>query len=210
LLFLEEMAGGAVAGIAGGFALLWLLRRLPVEPPMYPVLAITTVLAVFGTAQTLGASGFLAVYVAGAIVGINHFEAQRAVVYAAEAFAWLAQISLFLLLGLLVTPHHLIPLMLPILAITGILLVVARPIATFICLLPFGYSGRETTFASWVGLRGAVPIYLTIIPVLAGVHNGDALFGAVFGVVIASLILQGWTISWAARVMGFGREPRLG
>lgn len=205
LMFLEEMAGGAIAGVAGGYALLWLLRRLPVEAPIYPVLALTSVLVIFGGAQTVGASGFLAVYLMGAIIGVNSFEAHSALVYAAEAFAWLAQITLFLLLGLLVTPHQLLPLIGPILAITAVLLVLARPIATLLCLLPFGYSGRETAFASWVGLRGAVPIYLTIVPVLAGLHNGTVLFGAVFGVVIASLVLQGWTISPAARVLGFNR-----
>jgi potassium/hydrogen antiporter len=86
-------------------------------------------------------------------------------------------------------------------------LFVARPIATFPCLLPFRYSGREAAFASWVGLRGAVPIYLTIAPVLAGVHNSGALFGAVFGVVIESLLLQVWTIAPSARFLGFGKEP---
>jgi NhaP-type Na+/H+ and K+/H+ antiporter len=207
VMFLEEMAGGAIAGVAGGYALLWLLRRLPVELPIYPVLALTSALAIFGGAQTVGASGFLAVYLMGVIVGVNRFESHRALVYAAEAFAWLAQIMLFVLLGLLVTPHRLLPLIGSILAITAVLLVLARPIATFVCLLPFGYSGRETAFASWVGLRGAVPIYLTIVPVLEGVRNGNLLFGVVFGVVIASLVLQGWTISAAARVLGFGKAP---
>jgi NhaP-type Na+/H+ and K+/H+ antiporter len=206
-MFLEEMAGGAIAGVAGGYALIWLLRRLPVELPIYPVLALTSALAIFGGAQTVGASGFLAVYLMGVIVGVNRFESHRALVYAAEAFAWLAQIMLFVLLGLLVTPHRLLPLIGSILAITAVLLVLARPIATFVCLLPFGYSGRETAFASWVGLRGAVPIYLTIVPVLEGVRNGNLLFGVVFGVVIASLVLQGWTISAAARVLGFGKAP---
>lgn len=210
LIFIEEMAGGALLGLAGGFALLWLLRRLHLEPPIYAILAFTSVLVIFGGAQTVGASGFMAVYLAGVIVGVSRFEAHRAVVYTSEAFAWLAQITLFLLLGLLVTPHHLLPLVTPILTITAVLLLLARPIATFLCLLPFGYSVRETAFASWVGLRGAVPIYLTIIPVLAGVHNGNAMFGAVFGVVIASLVLQGWTISPAARMLGFAElSPEL-
>src|SRR5262249_52954724 len=97
-------------------------------------------------------------------------------------------------------------LIVPILAITAVLIVVARPMATTVCLLPFGYSGRETAFVSWVGLRGAVPIYLTIVPVLAGVHNGNALLGAVFGVVIAALVVQGWTISPAARLLGFNQS----
>jgi len=204
-LFIEEIAGGAILGIAGGYALLWLLRRLPVQLPIYPVLAITTVLVMFGGAQTLGASGFMAVYLMGVIVGIHRFEAHKALVYASEAFAWLAQMTLFLLLGLLVTPHNLRPFVGPILITTTVLLVLARPMATFVSLLPFGYSARDITFASWVGLRGAVPIYLTIIPVLAGVPKGDLLFGAVFGVVLASLLLQGWTISPVARVLGYGR-----
>lgn len=183
------------------------LRKLPLPAAIYPVLALACVLVVFGGAQLIGASGFLAVYLMGIIVGVNRFESQRAVVYASEAFAWLAQIALFLMLGLLVTPHTLIPLVRPILLITAVLVLIARPVATFGCLLPFGYSARETAFASWFGLRGAVPIYLTIIPVLAGSRNAALLFGATFGVVIVSLVLQGWTISPAARVLGFGRMP---
>ena len=202
-LLLEEMLGGAIVGLAGGYGLLRLLRRLPVEAPIYPVLALTSLLVVFGGAQTIGASGFLAVYLMGVIVGINQFEAHRALVYASESFGWLAQITLFLLLGLLVTPHRLLPLVGPIIAITFALLFVARPVATFVCLLPFRYSGREAAFASWVGLRGAVPIYLTIVPVLSGVRSGDVLFGAVFGVVITSLLLQGWTIAPVGRLLGF-------
>ncbi len=210
ILFLREMAGGAAIGLAAGYALLWLLRRLPVDAPIYPVLTLTGVMVVFGGAQLIEASGFLAVYLMGIIVGLNRFEAHRGLVYASEAFSWLAQIALFLMLGLLVTPHQVLPLAGPILAIAAVLIVVARPVATFACLLPFGYSGREAGFASWVGLRGAVPIYLTIIPVLAGAHDGVVLFGATFGVVIASLVLQGWTISPAARVLGFGKAPSPG
>jgi NhaP-type Na+/H+ and K+/H+ antiporter len=207
IFFLKEMMGGVFIGILGGFLLLRLLRKLPVPPPIYPILALACVLVVFGGAQIVGASGFLAVYLMGVIIGTNRFDSERAVVYASEAFAWLAQIALFLMLGLLVTPHQMVPLVRPILLISTVLVLVARPIATFACLLPFGYSSRETAFASWVGLRGAVPIYLTIIPVLAGSRNAPLLFGATFGVVIASLVLQGWTISPAARILGFRKLP---
>ena len=203
VLFLEEMVGGAILGLAAGHALLFLLRKLPVPSSIYPVLALTSVLTVFGGGQLLGVSGFLAAYLMGVVVGVNRFPARRSVVYAAEAFAWLAQISLFLMLGLLVTPHRLLPLVIPILVVTGALIVLARPIATFATLLPFRYSARETAFVSWIGLRGAVPIYLTIIPVLAGSRNANLLFGATFGVVIVSLVLQGWTISPVARLLGF-------
>jgi cell volume regulation protein A len=148
----------------------------------------------------------LAVYLTGLVVGVNQFDAKRAVIYAAEAFAWLAQIVLFLMLGLLVTPHEILPLVRPIIIVTAALIFIARPVATFASLMPFGFSPRETAFASWVGLRGAVPIYLTIIPVLAGSHNAVLLFGATFGVVIVSLVLQGWTIPLAGRALGFGRK----
>jgi len=202
--FLAEMAGGGLMGVLGGYALLWLLRNLPIQPSISPVLAVTSVLVVFGGAQLVGASGFLAAYLMGVVVGVNEFESRRGVVYVTEAFTWLAQISLFLILGLLVTPHRLLPVAGPIMLITGVLVVLARPIATFVCLLPFGFSARETVFASWVGLRGAVPIYLTIIPVLAGFkEDGTILFGATFGVVVVSLVVQGWTIAPVARLLGF-------
>jgi cell volume regulation protein A len=205
MLFIEEMLGGAILGLIGGFGLLRMLRKLPVHAAMYPVLSLTCVLVIFGGAQSIGASGFLAVYVMGLVVGVKRFEAYRPLVYAAESFAWLAQIALFLMLGLLVTPHTLVPLIGPIFVITAVLVVVARPIATFGCLWPLGFSAREMGFASWVGLRGAVPIYLTIIPVLAGSPNAALLFGATFGVVVVSLLVQGWTISPAARLLGFGK-----
>ncbi|MDE3196451.1 MAG: potassium/proton antiporter [Acidobacteriota bacterium] len=206
LLLLEEMGGGALAGIIGGNLLLWLLRRLPVQISLYPVLALSAVLFVFGAAQTLGASGFLAVYLVGIVVGTKGFEKLPALTYAAETFAWLAQVILFLMLGLLVAPHELIPFIGPILAIAMVLLFLGRPLGCFACLLPFGYSAREAAFVSWAGLRGAAPIYLAIIPVLAGLNEGPSFFGAVFGVVIASLALQGWTFAPAARLLGFARR----
>jgi NhaP-type Na+/H+ and K+/H+ antiporter len=207
LLVIEEMLGGGILGVLAGYGLLTLLRKLPLPTPMHPVLTLASVLVIFGGAQLIGASGFLAVYLMGLFVGINRFDSHRALVYAAEAFAWLAQISLFLMLGLLVTPHQLLPLAGPVLLITGVLIVLARPIATFSCLLPFRFSTREMAFASWVGLRGAVPIYLAIIPVLAGSQRGSLLFAVTFGVVIVSLVLQGWTISPVARILGFRKQP---
>ena len=109
-----------------------------------------------------------------------------------EAFAWLAQISLFLMLGLLVAPHELLPTVPIALIIAAVLILVARPVAVFACLTPFSF--RQMIFVSWVGLRGAVPIYHTIIPVLAGLKDATLLFGVAFVIVIASLIVQGRTI----------------
>jgi cell volume regulation protein A len=203
ILLGKEMVGGAVLGLAGGWALLALLRRMPAEAAVFPVLALAAVLTLFGGAQVLGASGFLAVYLMGVLAGTGRYRARPRMVEVHEAFAWLAQVTLFLMLGLLVTPHLLVPHAGQIIAISAVLIVAARPLATFPCLLPFGFTLREASFASWVGLRGAVPIYLTTIPVLAGARGGDVLFGVAFGVVVTSLVVQGWTIGWVGRRLGF-------
>jgi cell volume regulation protein A len=207
ILFLSEMGGGAAVGIGAGFAMLALLRRLKVEPSLFPVLALAGALAVFGGAQRLGTSGFLATYLVGVIVGNHDHQAMQPVERFFETLGWLAQIVLFLMLGLLVNPHELLPLLVPGLVIAAVLIAVARPAAALCCLPPFGFTLRETGFVSWVGLRGGVPIYLTIIPLLAGVKSGGLLFGAAFVIVIASLVVQGWTVGVAARLLGFGPKP---
>jgi cell volume regulation protein A len=159
----------------------------------------------FGLAQVLGTSGFLAIYLSGVVVGATPHHARRAIATFFEGFAWLAQIVLFLMLGLLITPHALVPYILPAIVVALVLIVVARPIATFACLLPFRFTWRESAFASWVGLRGAVPIYISFIPALADPTRDAKLFSSVFVVVVVSLVIQGWTIGLAARLLGFGR-----
>ncbi len=201
VLFAEEMGGGAILGVASGCALVWLFRWLRTERTVFPVLAVGGALAVFGGAQTLSASGFLAVYVAGIIVGNYEHPAAEPVKRFFGALGWLAQITLFLMLGLLVTPHDLPPLILSALAVSAVLILVARPVGVMACLLPFGWTLREAAFIAWVGLRGAVPIYLTIIPLLAGVKSGPTLFNIVFVAVIVSVAVQGWTIAPAARLL---------
>jgi NhaP-type Na+/H+ and K+/H+ antiporter len=205
LLFAREMIGGGVLGIGGGWLLGLLLRRLLLEPATAMVLALTFALTLFGVAQVLGTSGFLAIYIAGVMTGATTHRAQREVVHFFEGFAWLAQIVLFLMLGLLVTPHYLVPFIPDGIVIAIVLIVVARPVAVFGCLLPFRYSLRESAFASWVGLRGAVPIYISIIPALADPSRDARLFAGVFIVVVVSLVIQGWTIGLAGRVLGFNR-----
>ena len=201
ILFLEEMGGGGVIGVASGYALLWLFRRLAVERSVFPVLAVGGALAVFGGAQLLGASGFLAVYLAGVVVGTQEHPAQQPVTRFFGALGWLAQIALFLMLGLLVTPHELGPTILPALVMSVVLILVARPAAVLACLLPFRWPLREAAFVAWAGLRGAVPIYLTIVPLLGGVPAGRPLFNIVFVVVIASVAVQGWTAAPVARLL---------
>ena len=201
LTFFAEMGGGAAIGLGGGYILLWLLRRLTMDASVSPVFALAGALTLFGGAQSVGASGFLAIYLAGVIVGNSDHEAIGRVERFFETFAWLAQISLFLMLGLLVTPHQLTPMIVPALVVAALLIFLARPFAVFACLLPFRFSPRQMAFVSWVGLRGAVPIYLTIIPILSGVQNAELLFATAFIIVIASLVIQGWTIGPAARLL---------
>jgi NhaP-type Na+/H+ and K+/H+ antiporter len=206
LLFLEEMVGGAALGLAGGWLPAQSLKRLPIEAPLAPVLVLTGGLAVFGLAQLIGTSGFLATYLAAVIIGATQHRARQDVEHFFEGMAWLAQIVLFLMLGLLVTPEDL-PLYLPGAVIgAAVLIFFARPVAVFACLMPFGFNLRETAFASWVGLRGAVPIYLSIIPGLADPHRDERLFASIFILVIASLVVQGWTVGSAVRLLGFGRR----
>jgi cell volume regulation protein A len=207
LLFLEEMAGGAVLGLAGGWVLAQLLKRLRLEGSLAPVLVLTGGLAVFGLAQLLGTSGFLATYLAAIVTGATRHRARQEVEHFFEGMAWLAQIVLFLMLGLLVTPHDLVPYLPGAIIGAAVLILLARPVAVFACLIPFGFTMRETAFASWVGLRGAVPIYLSIIPGLVDPNRDKRLFASIFIVVIASLIVQGWTVGLSARLLGFARRP---
>ena len=206
LLFIEEMAGGAVLGLAAGWLLAQSLKHLPLESSLAPVLVLTGGLTIFGLAQLLGTSGFIAIYLAAIVTGATAHRAKQDVEHFFEGMAWLAQIVLFLMLGLLVTPHELPPYLLGAIIGAVVLILLARPVAVFACLLPFGFSWRETTFASWVGLRGAVPIYLSIIPALADPHRDQRLFASIFILVIASLIVQGWTVGAAARLLGFARQ----
>jgi cell volume regulation protein A len=207
LLFAREMFGGGALGLGGGWLLALLLRRLALEAPTAMVLVLAFSLALFGLAQELHTSGFMAVYLAGIVIGATDYRVRQEVANFYEGFAWLAHIVLFLMLGLLVTPHNLAPFVLSSCIVALVLMVIARPLGVFLCLVPFRYSWRESAFASWVGLRGAVPIYISFIPALADPIRDERLFSSVYVVVVVSLIIQGWTIGPVARLLGFGRAP---
>jgi cell volume regulation protein A len=206
-LFLHEMVGGMLLGLGGGWLLGLALRNLPLEVPTAMVLVLTVGLAVFGLAQVLGTSGFLAIYLVGIMVGATSYPGEQAIANFFDGVGWLAQIVLFLMLGLLVTPHDLLPSIPTGIVIALVLIVVARPLATFACLLPFRFNWRESAFASWVGLRGAAPIFISFIPALADPVRDQKLFSGVFVVVVVSLVIQGWTIGAAARLLGFATAP---
>lgn len=198
--FINEIIGGAVLGVIGGFVLVWLINRLDLAAGLYPVLAMAFALFTFGGAQVLGASGFMAVYFVGLVVGNRRHRATQLIDRFHDGLAWLAQMVMFVMLGLLVTPSQLLPTLVPAVLIALFLAVIARPVATVLCLLPFRFARNEHAFVGWVGLRGAVAIFLGTIPVLAGVENATIYFEVAFVVVLVSLIIQGWTLAPAARL----------
>ncbi len=196
-----QMAGGALIGFLGGMALVWLLNRVELASGLFPIFAFAFALAVFGGAQEVGASGYLAVYIAGLILGNRRHRASQLIGRFHDGLAWLSQIIMFLMLGLLVTPSKLVPDIGPALVIAAVLMLVARPVAVALCLAPFRFSLRELIFVSWVGLRGAVPIFLATVPVLSNLPGAETFFAIAFVVVLTSLALQGWTIGRAARLL---------
>jgi cell volume regulation protein A len=203
-----QLLGGVVFGVLGGSILLTLVNRLSLSAGLYPVLAVAGALFVFAAAQTFGASGFLAVYLAGYVFGRRRHKATQIIERFTDGMAWLSQIAMFLILGLLITPSKMLPMLAASVGIAAVLIFVARPIAGFVCLWPFKYRPREIAFVSWVGLRGAVPIYLGTIPILAGIPGSQEWFAVVYMVVITSLVVQGWTIGLSGRWLNVVLPPR--
>jgi potassium/hydrogen antiporter len=191
--------GGAALGWTGGRLIALVLNRIELAQGLHAPFVCAAALVVFGVAEVAHASGFLAVYIAGLIVGNRPTRAHNTVIVFLDAATWLAQIVMFLLLGLLAWPGRLLQHALPALAVALTLMVFARPVAVFLCLAPFRFSLREKTFMSWVGLRGAVGIFLASIPLLVDLPNGQVYFDVGFVVVLVSLTVQGWTIATAAR-----------
>jgi potassium/hydrogen antiporter len=205
--FATEIAGGAVIGFAGGHTLVWLINRLELAAGLYPILAVAFALFLFGGAQALDASGFLAVYLAGLLVGNRRHRAAQLIDRFHDGLAWLAQMVMFVMLGLLVTPSELLPTLIPAVLIAIFLVVFARPVAVVACLLPFRFAWNEHVFVAWVGLRGAVAIFLGTIPVLAGLEHASIYFEVAFVVVLVSLLVQGWTLGRAARLLNVELPP---
>jgi cell volume regulation protein A len=195
----EQAVLGTIIGILGGRAMVFVLNRLALAQGLHAPFVATSALVIFGLASAVHASGFLAVYLAGLVVGNRPTRAHNTVVVFLDAVTWLAQIVMFVLLGLLVWPLRLVGSIWPALAVAVTLMLAARPLAVFLCLAPFRFPWREKAFISWVGLRGAVGIFLASIPLLVGLPKAYLYFDIAFVVVVASLLIQGWSIAWAAR-----------
>jgi cell volume regulation protein A len=206
LLFVLQFGVGGAVGVGVGRASSWAVARAGLEAPaLYPVLAVALGLVAFGGAAVLGGSGFLAVYVAGIVLGNGPLAFRRGTLLVLDAAAWLAQIALFVLLGLLSFPSRLLAVAPEGLLIALALVLVARPLAVAASTVPFGFGPREVAFLSWGGLKGAVPITLATFPLLAGVEGAALLFDVVFFVVVVSALAQGWSLPALARRLGIGR-----
>src|SRR6202163_4839378 len=195
----EEAVLGGFLGILGGRMIVLALNRLALAQGLHAPFVATSALVIFGLASFAHASGFLAVYLAGLVVGNRPTRAHNTVVVFLDAVTWLAQIVMFVLLGLLVWPQRLADSLFGAGAVALVLMLVARPAAVFLCLAPFNYPWREKLFISWVGLRGAVGIFLASIPLLVGMPGAYLFFDGAFVVGLLSLLVQGWTVGFAAR-----------
>lgn len=208
LLLLASQAGlGLIFGYAGGWILSSLLARLSLAEGAYALLIASGGLLIFAAANLLDGSGCLAIYVAGVMVGNRRNHATAQVLHAMDSLAWLAQAGMFVVLGLLVTPSLLLEHSWQALGMALFLMLVARPIAVLIGLYPFRYAPNEIAFVSWVGLRGAVPVVLAIVPVVMGVPDSRLLFDVAFAVVLLSLLVQGSTIPAVARLLRVELPP---
>jgi potassium/hydrogen antiporter len=197
--FLRDAILGCIIGLAGGQIIALVLNRLVLAQGLHAPFVAVSALVVFAFANAVHTSGFLAVYLAGLVVGNKQTRAHNSVVVFLDAATWLAQIVMFVLLGLLAWPHRLTYSLVGAVAIALVLMLVARPVAVLLCLWPFRFHWNEKIFISWVGLRGAVGIFLASIPMLVGLPGAYLYFDVAFVVVLSSLLVQGWTVALAAR-----------
>ncbi|KAA9004667.1 potassium/proton antiporter [Paenibacillus spiritus] len=208
LLFIWEMGMGLVTGLVVGKGAVWLINRINLDSTgLYPVLAVGAAVLTYGLAAMFHSSGLLAVYVAGLVLGNSEVVYHRTIMNFNHGFAWMMQIAMFMLLGLLVFPQDLADIAWQGLLLSLILMVVARPAGVFLSLLFAKFNVREKTLIAWSGLRGAVPIVLATYPLMANLPHGRMFFNVVFFVVLTSAVIQGTTISALAfRLKLVGKE----
>ena len=201
--FLRQALIGGAGGVLVGWLGARLVNRVQLDAAgLYPVLTLGLGLLAYGLTATLGGSGFLATYVAGILVGNAKLVFKRGILLAHDGGAWVAQIAMFVTLGLLATPSRIAEVAAEGTLVASVLIFVARPLAVVTTLAPFRFTLRELGFLAWAGLKGAIPIILALYPLLAGVEQGLLLFDVVFFVVVLSALLQGWTLPGVATRLG--------
>lgn len=208
--FVLQMSVGGIAGILIGKLAVAANNRINLDAAgLYPVMMTAFAFLAYGVAATLGGSGFLSVYVAGVVLGNSRIVFQRGIFFFTDGMAWLAQIVMFTMLGLLSFPSRLFDVAAAGLIVSGALILVARPLAVALLMPFFRFGLRETTLIAWVGLRGAVPIILATYPLLAGLPNGRLLFNVVFFVVLVSAVTQGWSLARVAAWLGLQQPAQM-
>ncbi|WP_442818931.1 potassium/proton antiporter [Streptomyces sp. NBC_01235] len=202
-----ELAIGAAIGLAVGWLGSWGLRHVALPASgLYPIAVMAIAITAYAAGSLAHGSGFLGVYLASMVMGnakLPHWPATRGF---ADGLGWIAQIGMFVLLGLLVTPHELGDDVLPALVIGLVLTMVARPLSVVLCLTPFRVPWQEQTLMSWAGLRGAVPIILATIPMVSGIEGSRRIFNIVFVLVVVYTLVQGPTLPWLARKLRLGED----
>ena len=208
--FVRQMGLGLLVGFAGGAVIRLVVTRLKIDRGLLPIVTLTLALLVFGACGVVDGSGYLAVYVAGIYAGNSRLQPAANLKRFQDGMTWLAQIVMFLFLGLLATPSEFGTILWPAVGLAMFLIFIARPLAVWVCLLPFDFQRREGAFVSWVGLRGAVSILLAIVPLIEGLDSSRMFFNTAFIIVLASLLFQGWTLALVAKRLGLIVPPRIG
>jgi len=209
-MFVQQMGLGVILGLLGGMMISLIVSQLETDRGLTPIFVLALALLVFSATGAVGGSGFLAVYVAGIYAGNRKLQGYASIKRFQDGMTWLAQIIMFLVLGLLATPSQFPAIAMPAVLLALFLIFIARPLAIWLSLLPFDYTQQEIGFVAWVGLRGAVSILLAIMPILGGLENGQIYFNCAFIIVLVSLLVQGWTIKPVAKKLGLIIPPRMG
>ena len=208
-LFVTQMGIGSIVGLAVGKLALLGINRVNLQAAgLYPIITASAGLVSFGMAAVLGGSGFLAIYLTGIVIGNANIVFKRGTLLFMDAAAWLSQIGMFVMLGLLAFPSRLPEVAGEGLMVALILTFFARPVAVLLSLLPFHVGPRDQTFIAWVGLKGAVPIVLATYPMMLGLPEGQVIFDIIFFAVLLSAISQGWTLPWVARKLHLQLPPK--
>ena len=204
-----QLGLGLIFGYFLGKAAVWIINKVNVEnQSLYPILLLAIIFFIFAATTLSKGNGYLAVYIAGFVVGNAKIVHKKSIGTFFDGFTWLWQIAMFIMLGLLVNPHELLPVAGIGLTVGIFMIIFARPISVFLCLLPFGnFSTKGKLYISWVGLRGAVPIIFATYPLIAGIENAGLIFNVVFFITILSLLIQGTSVTHVAKWLHLTDEP---
>ncbi len=210
LTLILQLLIGAVLGILIGKLAVFIINRIKIgNDSLYPILVFTFSIFIFSVTYFLKGNGFLAVYIGGLVLGNSKFVHKRSSLNFFDGLAWMFQLIMFLMLGLLVNPHELVPIILPGLFISFLMIFISRPLTVFLCLLPFRKMPlKEKTYVSWVGLRGAVPIIFAIFPLVENIPHARLIFNIVFFCTLVSLVVQGTSLPLVAKWLKLADKPK--